>query len=46
MRVVVGGLGEDVVHGVKRVLGYNGAQHPFRVGKMCAIVARVAVRAC
>ena len=44
--MVVGGLGEDVVHVVKRVLGYQGAQHSFRVGEMCAIVARVAVRAC
>ena len=44
--MLVGVLGEDVVHVVKRVHGYLGAQHSFRVGEMCAIVARVAMRAC
>ena len=43
MRVVVGGLGEDVVHVAKRVIDGQGAQHALRGGAMLAIDARVAL---
>ena len=44
--VAVGGLGEDVVHAVTRVLGDQGAQHALREGEVRAIDARVAWCVC
>jgi len=44
--VVVGCIGEDVVHVVKRVVDDQGVQHAFRGGEMRAIDARVAVCVC
>ena len=44
--MIVGGLGEDVVHMVKRVLGDQGDQHALREGEVRAIDARVALCAC
>ena len=44
--VVVGGLGDGVVHAVKRVLDDHGAQHAFREGEKRAIDARVALCVC
>ena len=44
--VVVGGLGESVVHVVKRVLGGQGARYALREGEMRAIDARVAWCVC
>ena len=41
--MVVGGIGEDVVHEVKRVLDEQGAQHALRSGGMRAIDACAAV---
>ena len=41
--VVVGCLGEDVVHVVKRVIDDQGAQHALREGEMRVIDARVAL---
>ena len=41
--MVVGGIGEDVVHEVKRVLDDQGAQHALRSGGMRAIDARAAL---
>ena len=46
MRVVVGGLGDDVVHGLKRALDDYCAQHALREGEMRAIGDRVALCAC
>ena len=44
--VVVGGLGDGVVHAVKRALDYQGAQHGVREGVVRAIDARVLLCAC
>ena len=44
--VVVGGLGEDVVHVLKRVLEDHGAQHAIRAGELRAIDARAASCVC
>ena len=44
--VIVGGIGEDVVHAVKRVLDDQGAQHAVREGEVRAIDARVAWCVC
>ena len=44
--VVVGGLGEEVVQVVKRVLDDQGAQHALREGEMCAVDARAALCVC
>jgi len=44
--MIVGGLGEDVVHVVKRVLGDQGDQRARREGEVRAIDARVALCAC
>jgi len=41
--VVVGGIGEDVVHVVKRVLDDQGAQYVLREGEKRTIDARVAL---
>ena len=32
--MLVGSLGEDVAHGVKRVIGEQGAQHSLREGEI------------
>ena len=44
--VVVGGLDEDVVHVVERVLDGQGAQHAFREGEARAIDACAALCVC
>ena len=44
--MVVGGLGEEVVQVVKRVLDDQGAQHALREGEMCAVDARAALCVC
>ena len=44
--MVVGRLGEDVVHVVKRVLDDQGAQYALRESEMRAIDARVALCVC
>ena len=44
--VVVGGLGEDVAHVVKRVIDDQGARHALREGRMRAIDDRVALCVC
>ena len=41
--LVVGGLGESVVHVVKRVLDDQGARYALREGAIRAIDARVAL---
>ena len=46
LSAVVGGLGEDAAHAVKRVLDGQGAQHALRGGEMRAIYARVALCVC
>ena len=44
--VVVGGLGEDEVHVVKRVIDDLGAQHALRENEMRGIDVRVAPCVC
>ena len=44
--VVVGGLGEDEVHVVKRVIDGLGAQHDLRESEMRGIDVRVALCVC
>ena len=44
--LVVGGLGEDVVHSVTRVVDGQGAQHALRGGDTRAIDARAALCVC
>jgi len=44
--VVVGGLGDGMVHAAKRALDDQGAQHAVREGVVRAIDARVAVCVC
>ena len=46
LRVLEGGLGEDVVHVAKRVLDDQGAQHALRGGEVRAIDVRVALCVC
>ncbi len=41
--MIVGGLGEDVVHVAKRVLDDQGVKRALRQGEMRAIDARVAL---
>ena len=46
LRVLDGGLGENVVHVAKRVLDDQGAQHALREGELRAIDDRAALCVC